>query len=167
MSTVDGVLLYVSSILGCTLYKNTLVPAQRAKGKILDDAKVEKITMNIMKYSTFVIGLIAVPIAFNKPANLTAMLWGAAGPIMSAVAGPVVIGIFSKRPSAKAAALGSVVGCATFLVLYFCKIIPSVYLCCSVGGLVSILLCVLGMYIFKPMDAAQAEEAFKTLDSAE
>lgn len=167
MSTVDGVLLYVSSILGCTLYKNTLVPAQRAKGKILDDAKVEKITMNIMKYSTFAIGLIAVPIAFNKPANLTAMLWGAAGPIMSAVAGPVVIGIFSKRPSAKAAALGSVVGCATFLVLYFCKIIPSVYLCCSVGGLVSILLCVLGMYIFKPMDAAQAEEAFKTLDSAE
>ena len=85
MSTVDGVLLYVSSILGCTLYKNTIVPARRAKGIQIDDAKVEKTTMNILKYSTFVIGLIAVPIAFNKPANLTAMLWGAAGPIMSAL----------------------------------------------------------------------------------
>lgn len=70
MSTVDGVLLYVSSILGCTLYKNTIVPARRAKGIQIDDAKVEKTTMNILKYSTFVIGLIAVPIAFNKPANL-------------------------------------------------------------------------------------------------
>lgn len=98
MSTVDGVLLYVSSILGCTLYKNTIVPARRAKGIQIDDAKVEKTTLNILKYSTFVIGLIAVPIAFNKPANLTAMLWGAAGPIMSAVAGPVVIGISVSDP---------------------------------------------------------------------
>lgn len=164
MSTVDGVLLYVSSILGCTLYKNTIVPARRAKGIQIDDAKVEKTTMNILKYSTFVIGLIAVPIAFNKPANLTAMLWGAAGPIMSAVAGPVVIGIFSKRPSAKAAALGSVLGCASFLILYFAKIIGSVYLCCSIGGVVSILFCVIGMYVFPPMDEKLAADAFKTLE---
>lgn len=151
-------------ILGCTLYKNTIVPARRAKGIQIDDAKVEKTTMNILKYSTFVIGLIAVPIAFNKPANLTAMLWGAAGPIMSAVAGPVVIGIFSKRPSAKAAALGSVLGCASFLILYFAKIIGSVYLCCSIGGVVSILFCVIGMYVFPPMDEKLAADAFKTLE---
>ena len=148
----------------CTLYKNTIVPARRAKGIQIDDAKVEKTTMNILKYSTFVIGLIAVPIAFNKPANLTAMLWGAAGPIMSAVAGPVVIGIFSKRPSAKAAALGSVLGCASFLILYFAKIIGSVYLCCSIGGVVSILFCVIGMYVFPPMDEKLAADAFKTLE---
>ena len=93
------------------------------------------------------------------------MLWGAAGPIMSAVAGPVVIGIYSKRPSAKAAALGSVLGCVSFLVLYFMKVISSVYLCCSIGGIVSIVFCVIGMYLFPPMDKALAEESFQTLEN--
>lgn len=166
MSTVDGVLLYVSSILGCTLYKNTYVANRIAKGETMDTEKVERTTMNILKYSTFVIGLIAVPIAFNKPSNLTAMLWGAAGPIMSAVAGPVVIGIYSKKPSAKAAALGSVLGCLSFLVLYFGKIVGSVYLCCAIGGLVSVILCVIGLYVFPPMDSEKADKVFQIVESA-
>ena len=163
MSTVDGVLLYVSSILGCTLYKNTYIAGKVAKGEKVDMTKAEKTSMTIMRFAPFIIGLIAVPIAFAKPANLTAMLWGAAGPIMSAVAGPVCIGIYSKKPSAKAAALGSVVGCLLFLVLYFGKIVSSVYLCCTIGGLVSVVLCFIGMMIFPPMDEKYANEMFQNI----
>ena len=164
MSTVDGVLLYVSSILGCTLYKNTLVANKIARGETVDMEKAEKTSMTIMRFAPFIIGLIAVPIAFAKPANLTAMLWGAAGPIMSAVAGPVCIGIYSKKPSAKAAALGSVGGCLLFLLLYFGKLIPSVYLCCSIGGLASVILCFIGMKLFPPMEGKYADEMFANIE---
>ena len=127
--------------------------------------KAEKTSMTIMRFAPFIIGLIAVPIAFAKPANLTAMLWGAAGPIMSAVAGPVCIGIYSKKPSAKAAALGSVGGCLLFLLLYFGKLISSVYLCCSIGGLVSVILCFIGMKVFPPMDEKYADEMFANIET--
>ena len=160
MSTVDGILLYVSSVFGNTMYKELYIKAKRKRGAEIDEAKVEKVTLNIMKYSTVLIGLIAAPIAFTKPANLTAMLWGAAGPIMSAVAGPVCVGIYSRKPSAKAAALGSVVGCAFFLVVYFGKIIPSVYLCCGLGGIVSVGLTLLGTVIFPPMDEKHVDKVF-------
>lgn len=167
MSTVDGILLYVSSVFGNTMYKEIYIRSKRNRGIAIDDAKVERITLTIMKYSTVLVGLIAAPIAFSKPANLTAMLWGAAGPIMSAVAGPVCVGIYSRKPSAKAAALGSVVGCAFFVVFYFGKIISSVYLCCGLGGLVSVAFTIIGTVIFAPMDQAYADKVFAGLDEAD
>jgi len=165
MSTVDGILLYVTSIFGNTMYKELYISSKCRKGAVIDDAKVEKNTLNIMKYSTILIGLVAAPIAFTRPANLTAMLWGAAGPIMSAVAGPLCVGIYSRKPSAKAAALGSVPGCASFVVLYFGKIIPSVYLCCGLGGILSVGLTALGTVIFAPMDSKHVDKVFANSDS--
>lgn len=164
MSTVDGVLLYVSSILGCTLYKNTIVPARRAKGIQIDDAKVEKTTMNILKYSTFVIGLIAVPLHLISPPTL--LPCSGVLPDLSCRRWPA---LWSSAFSASAPLprqLHWVLfwAAASFLILYFAKIIGSVYLCCSIGGVVSILFCVIGMYVFPPMDEKLAADAFKTLE---
>ncbi len=167
MSTVDGILLYMSSIIGNTMYKELYIKSKIRRGEKVDMVKVDKITMNIMKYSTILVGLVAAPMAFTKPANLTQMLWTAAGTIMSSVAGPVCVGIYSKKPSAKAAALGSIGGCLIYSVLYFGKVIPSVYLCCGIGGAASILLTLLGCVIFKPMDQAYVNKIFENMDEEE
>ena len=116
--------------------------------------------MSVMKWSVYVIGIIAIPIAFSKPSNLTVMLWSAAGTIMSAVAGPVVIGLYSKKAGKGAALLGSIGGCASFCILYFGKIIGSVYQCCGIGGFVSVVLTLIAIPLFKPMDPAHAEKMF-------
>jgi len=163
MSTVDGILLYMSSVLGNTMYKEIYIKSKIKRGEKVDPVKVDKITMRIMQGSTLFIGLIAAPMAFTRPTNLTQMLWTAAGTIMSSIAGPVCVGIYSKRPSAKAATLGSLGGCAIYCLLYFGKIIPSVYLCCGIGGLASVLLTILGCYIFKPMDKAYVDKIFSNI----
>ena len=121
--------------------------------------------MRIMQVSVVIIGIIAAPMAFSRPTNVTEMLWTAAGTIMSAVAGPVIVGLYSKRASAAAAVLGSVVGVVVYSILFFGKIIGSVYLCCGIGGLVSVALTFLGVYIFKPMDKTQADRIFSNLES--
>lgn len=160
MSTCDGILLYMASVMGNTMYKELYIKSKIKRGETVDVTEVDKVTMNIMKYSTLLVGFIAAPMAFAKPANLTVMLWTAAGTIMSSVAGPVCVGIYSKKPSAKAAALGSLGGCLIYSVLYFGKVIPSVYLCCGIGGLASVLLTMLGCVIFKPMDQAYVDKIF-------
>lgn len=167
MSTVDGILLYMSSVIGNTMYKQLYVKSKINRGEIVDQVKVDRVTMKIMQWSTVFIGLVAAPLAFSKPANLTALLWTAAGTIMSSVAGPVCVGIYSKKPSAKAAALGSLGGCLIYCVLYFGKVIPSVYLCCGIGGLASVALTILGIYIFKPMDQAYVNKIFESIEAEE
>jgi Na+/pantothenate symporter len=164
MSTVDGILLYVSTVCGNTVYRELYIASKRKRGEAIDEAKVDKTTLLIMKVSVFVVGLIAAPIAFSKPANLTAMLWGAAGPIMSAVAGPLVVGLYIKNTSAKAAALGSVVGAASFIAMYFGKLIPSVYLACGIGGIVSIVFVLIGNTIFQPMEPEHVALVFNELE---
>ena len=163
MSTVDGILLYMSSVLGSTMYKDILIRKKIASGEISRE-KADKNAMRIMQWSVVIIGIIAAPMAFSRPENVTNMLWTAAGTIMSAVAGPVCIGLYSKRTSKAAAVLGSVGGCAIYSVLFFGGIIPSVYLCCGIGGLASVLLTLVGTYIFKPMDKEFADKVFSHLE---
>ena len=82
MSTVDGILLYMSVVIGNTWYNKIYMGSKRRQGVEVDEAKTEKVTMSVMKWSVYVIGIIAIPIAFSKPSNLTVMLWSAAGTIM-------------------------------------------------------------------------------------
>ena len=160
MSTVDGILLYMSVVIGNTWYNKIYMGSKRRQGVEVDEAKTEKVTMSVMKWSVYVIGIIAIPIAFSKPSNLTVMLWSAAGTIMSAVAGPVVVGLYSKKAGKGAALLGSIGGCASFCILYFGHIIGSVYQCCGIGGFISVVLTLIGIPLFKPMDPAHAEKMF-------
>ena len=167
MSTVDGILLYMSVVVGNTWYNKIFLGAKRARGEHVDEAKAEKTTMSIMKWSVYAIGIIAIPIAFSKPANLTVMLWSAAGTIMSAVAGPVVVGLYSKKAGKGAALLGSIGGCASFCILYFGHIIGSVYQCCGIGGFISVVLTLIGIPLFKKMDPAHAEKMFAGVNVSE
>lgn len=141
--------------------------AKRARGEHVDEAKAEKTTMSIMKWSVYAIGIIAIPIAFSKPTNLTVMLWSAAGTIMSAVAGPVVVGLYSKKAGKGAALLGSIGGCASFCILYFGHVIGSVYQCCGIGGFISVVLTLIGIPLFKKMDPAHAEKMFAGVNVSE
>lgn len=167
MSTVDGILLYMSVVVGNTWYNKIFLGAKRARGEHVDEAKAEKTTMSIMKWSVYAIGIIAIPIAFSKPTNLTVMLWSAAGTIMSAVAGPVVVGLYSKKAGKGAALLGSIGGCASFCILYFGHIIGSVYQCCGIGGFISVVLTLIGIPLFKKMDHAHAEKMFAGVNVSE
>lgn len=167
MSTVDGILLYMSVVIGNTWYNKLYLGTKRRRGEMVDEAQAEKRTMSIMKWSVYVVGLIAIPIAFAKPDNLTVMLWSAAGTIMSAVAGPVVVGLYSKKAGKGAALLGAIGGCASFCILYFGGIIGSVYECCGIGGFISVILTLVGIPLFKKMDPAYAEKMFVGVEGTE
>ena len=167
MSTVDGILLYMSVTIGNTWYNKIYLGSKKEKGEAIDEKAAEKMTMKVMKWSVYIVGIIAIPIAFSRPANLTVMLWSAAGTIMSAVAGPVIVGLYSKKIGPGAALFGSVVGCASFCILYFGKILGSVYMSCGIGGAISVLATLIAIPLFKQMDPAYAEKIFAGVDDAE
>lgn len=167
MSTIDGMLLYVSSVIGNTWYKNIYVRHQNKSGKQIEESKADSIAMTLMRWSTVVVGLIAIPIALSKPSNLTVLLWAGSGTIMSAVAGPVCIGLYSKRAGKGSALLGSIGGFLTFVVIYFGGIIGSVYLCAAVGGTVSVILSLIGTYLFKPMNETRVNAIFAGVETPE
>ena len=166
MSTIDGMLLYVSSVIGNTWYKNIYVRHQIDSGKQVDETKADNVAMQVMRWSTIVVGIVAIPIALSRPENLTVLLWAGSGTIMSAVAGPVCIGLYSKKAGKGSALLGSVGGFLSFVIIYFGGLIGSVYLCSAIGGTVSVILSAIGTQIFKPMDQARAEAIFAGISPA-
>ncbi len=43
----------------------------------------------------------------------------------------------------------------------------SAYQCCGIGGFISVILTIIGIYIFKPMDPAYAEKMFAGVEAPE
>lgn len=86
----------MASVCGNTLCKNVFIKGKQEHGVAVDRQTTDKMTVLIMWITTVLIGLIAAPVAFVQPENLTDMLWATSGTIMSAVAGPVCVGIYSK-----------------------------------------------------------------------
>ena len=151
MSTVDGIILYVSTVIGNTLYRESWVKARRRKGLSYDQETVNRRAMSLTRWATFLVAMLAIPIAFWRPPNLTAWLWFAAGGILATIVGPIAVGIYKENTGKKAAILGAVGGFAVYMFLFFSNIVPSVYLNCGIGGLASIVLTYVGALIFEPM----------------
>lgn len=152
MSTTDGIMVYLATVIGNTLYKQTVVRINESRGTPIDYEQLDKKSLLITRYSVILVGILSLPLAFQQPQFLNVLLWLGTSGLLSTVAGPVIVGIWSKRANATAASTGAILGLSTYVILYFGKIINSIYLAGGMGMTVSLLATFIACYFTKPMD---------------
>ncbi len=138
MSTTDGIMVMMATILGNTLYRETYIHNKIERGDVVDHDKVEKNTLFIAKWSIVLVGIASLPIAFNRPASLNILNWVGTGNILSAVSGPLLVAVTCKKLHSASAIAAALCGIGSYLALYIGGIVPSVYLAVAIGCVVSI-----------------------------
>ena len=113
MSTSDGLIVSLTQLLANDLFRRTIVP--RIK---ISKEKSEKYELAISRYSTFLVIIVAIWMAWNPPQYLSVFLWIGIGGIVSATAGPLVVGALWKRSTKKGATLSLVAGTIAYWVIY-------------------------------------------------
>ncbi|MGP4073240.1 sodium:solute symporter family protein [Piscibacillus sp. B03] len=113
MSTSDGLIVSLTQLLANDLFRKTIVP------KIsMQKEKAERIELLLSRYSTFVVIFAAALIAWNPPQYLSIFMWIGIGGIVSATAGPLVVGALWKRATRSAAIVSLLAGTVSYWVIY-------------------------------------------------
>ena len=165
MSTVDGLLVYMSTIFGNTLYKQSWVKWRESRGGKIDEAKVERNALNICRYSLVVICALAIPLIVVQPKFMNVLLWIGNGGVLSSFVGPVLFGIYSRRSSRKAAILSSVIGFFGYQIIYFSGLVPSVYAATGTGMVLGIVVMWIATNLTDPMPESESAEWFKSSEA--
>lgn len=160
MSTADGIMCYLASIMGDTLYRKTLVPYLRAKGHQISNERADKVSFTICRFGVVLVGLMAIPLALKRPPSQVYMITISAALLLGCICGPIACGIFCKRTSKLAAILGSIGGIICFIIFYFGNVIPQLYLMNGMCGIMSIVLTLLFSYLLPPMDKEHVDRMF-------
>src|SRR5690606_2607954 len=92
MSTSDGLIVSLTQLLANDLYRKTIVPRLN-----ISKERAERNELLISRYSTFVVIVVAVIMAWSPPAFLSVFMWLGIGGIVSATGGPLVVGALWKR----------------------------------------------------------------------
>lgn len=167
MSTTDGIMVYLSTVLGNTLYREGYIRWKRNSGQQVDQEKVDRFAMNICRYGIILVGLAGLPIALNRPASLSNLLWAGNGGILGCLVGPTIMGLYCKRTSKQAAAVGSVGGVVVFMLVFFTGLVQSAFLAVAIAGAASLLLTLAFTYILPPMPQADVDRVFLSEGEAE
>ncbi len=116
MSTADGLVVSSSQVFANDLYRRGL--AQRW-GAPRTEAQVERVAVSISRIATVAILLVAFVIAYgSQGTNVIFTMWIGLGGLMSAIGGPLVVGVI-WRGATRMGALASFWGGATvFWLLY-------------------------------------------------
>ena len=101
-----------------------------------------------------------IPIALNRPASLSTLLWVGNGGILGSLVGPTFMGLFCKKTGKMAAVIGSIAGFAGFMILYFGGIIEAVYLANAVGGAISLAVTAIATFILPANNDPTVEALF-------
>jgi SSS family transporter len=113
MSTSDGLIVSLTQLLANDLYRKTIVP--RIK---ISKEKAERNELLISRYSTFLVIAAGIWIAWNPPQFLAIFMWIGIGGIVSATAGPLVIGALWKRATKQGAIASLILGTITYWFVY-------------------------------------------------
>ena len=154
MSTTDGLMVYLATVFGNTLYKETFMKGKEKNGEKVDQEHVEKVALKISKWAVLLVSLIALPVAWSQPKFLIVLLWTGSCGVLSAVAGPIVMGIWSRKAHRKAAIISSIGGLAGYLILFVGKITKSVFLAGAQGAMLGLVI----MFIMTYMLSASPDE---------
>ncbi len=138
MSTTDGVMVMLATVLGNTLYRQTYIQHKIDCGQKVDVEKADKNSLAIAKWSVVLVGLASLPIAFNRPSSLNVLNWIGTGVILSAVAGPLLVAVTQKKVHKLSAVVSAVCGISSYLIVYVGKLVLSVYLSVGIGCVVSL-----------------------------
>ena len=150
MSTTDGLMVYLATVFGNTLYKETYMKFKEKNGEEIDHARVEKTALTLSKWSVLLVSLMALPVAWSQPKFLIVLLWTGSCGVLSAVAGPIVMGIWSKKAHRKAAIISAMGGLTGYLILFVGKITKSVFLAGAQGALLGLVIMIVMTYLLSP-----------------
>lgn len=113
MSTSDGLIVSLTQLLANDLYRKTIVPRIN-----ITKEKAERNEMLISRYSTFLVIAAGIWIAWNPPQFLSVFMWIGIGGIVSATAGPLVVGALWKRATKSGAIVSLLLGTGTYWFVY-------------------------------------------------
>ncbi|WP_257349803.1 sodium:solute symporter family protein [Pseudalkalibacillus decolorationis] len=113
MSTSDGLIVSLTQLLANDLYRKTIVPRIN-----ISKEKAERNELLISRYSTFVVIAAGILFAWSPPKFLAVFMWIGIGGIVSATAGPLIVGGLWKRATKKGAIISLLAGTLTYWFVY-------------------------------------------------
>ncbi|MGY0692411.1 sodium:solute symporter family protein [Virgibacillus sp. FSP13] len=113
LSTSDGLIVSLTQVLANDIYRKTIVPKIN-----ISENKSQKIELLISRYSTFIVILAAILMAWSPPKYLSVFMWIGIGGIVSATAGPLVVGALWKRATKTGATLSLLSGTVVYWIVY-------------------------------------------------
>ncbi|CAM3849295.1 sodium:solute symporter family protein [Alkalicoccus chagannorensis] len=113
MSTSDGLIVSLTQLLANDLYRKSIVPKIN-----ITREKAERNELLISRYSTFIVIAAAIVIAWSPPEFLSIFMWIGIGGIMSATAGPLIVGALWKRATKVAAISSLLAGTISYWIIY-------------------------------------------------
>jgi SSS family transporter len=115
ISSSDGLLMSVSQIFANDLYRKTWVPH---RGLDPNDPEVDRRSLQIGRVGVLVAGVVAVAAVWTPPDLLSVWMWVGIGGIISALTGPLFLGLYSRRINETGALIGAGAGFALYAVLH-------------------------------------------------
>ncbi|WP_221568451.1 sodium:solute symporter [Alkalihalobacillus sp. TS-13] len=113
MSTSDGLIVSLTQLLANDLYRKTIVPRIN-----ISKEKAERNELLISRYSTFLVIAAGILFAWSPPKFLSVFMWIGIGGIVSATAGPLIVGALWKRATKKGAIFSLLAGTLTYWFVY-------------------------------------------------
>lgn len=113
MSTSDGLIVSLTQLLANDIFRKTVAPKLN-----IAKEKSDKIELFISRYSTFLVILAGIWIAWSPPEYLSVFMWIGIGGIVSASAGPLVVGAMWDRATKNGAIYSLLAGTIVYWVVY-------------------------------------------------
>ena len=116
MSTADGLVVSSSQIIANDLYRRSIVPRLTSQPS---QETVDKRVLAISRWSTAVVLFLCTFLAWSlMNYNIALVVWIGTGGMMSAFAGPLVVGALWRGITKAGAYTGLIAGMTTFIVLH-------------------------------------------------
>lgn len=113
MSTSDGLIVSLTQLFANDLFRRTIVPRIN-----ISPEKAERYELLISRYSTFLVIAAGIWLAWSPPKFLSVFMWIGIGGIVSATAGPLVVGALWKKATKTGAILSMLAGTFTYWFVY-------------------------------------------------
>jgi Na+/proline symporter len=115
ISTSDGLLMSVSQIFANDLYRKTWVPW---RGQDPNDPRVDRRSLLIGRIGVLAAGAVAVAAVWTPPDLLAVWMWVGIGGMISALTGPVFLGVWWRATTAGGAMAGVLSGFAVYFAIH-------------------------------------------------
>lgn len=152
-STLDTLLVAMGTSVGNDIYRRWL----SARGWNLggeERAKVDRVALILAKASVPVFGLLSVILAIQQPPYLATLVSFGSFGVISASAGPVLLGLYWKRGTATGASAAAVLASVVFMAAFLSGLVPSIWVAGAIGIAASLAI----MYVVSVITAERREE---------